>query len=140
MSEAKKGDKSPILLRLKNPIPREDMRRFDGLTFVGRHPGVEKDGFDMGWYFAAPVGMGGFPDDWFVGWRPLELEQRYLRMPWLVREFEGDEKAVIKDLAEVLSKHGLECGWAAEHGAEFLFLCLDAQMHLEFRHISRITR
>lgn len=29
------------------------------------------DGFDIGWSFAAPVGHGGFPDEWIVGWMPL---------------------------------------------------------------------
>jgi len=63
------------LLKLKNPVPepgRDDLRPFDGLEFVGRHTGLAEDGFDIGWSFAAPVGMGGFPDHWFVGWRPLE--------------------------------------------------------------------
>ena len=73
MSEAKK-DGTPILLYIKNPIPREgrdDLRVWDGRVFVGRHPGLASDGFDIGWNFAAPVGHGGFPDDWFEGWLPL---------------------------------------------------------------------
>lgn len=73
MAEAKK-DGTPILLYLKNPIPRptrDDLRRWDGLCFVGRHPGLAHDGFDVGWNFAAPVGQGGFPDDWFDGWLPI---------------------------------------------------------------------
>ena len=66
-------DRTSVLLLLKNPIPkdREDLRRWDGLQFVGRHPGLADDGFDIGWNFAAPVGHGGFPDDWFIGWMPL---------------------------------------------------------------------
>lgn len=36
-----------------------------------RHEPLPPDGFDIGWQFAAPVGCGGFPDDWFVGWMPL---------------------------------------------------------------------
>lgn len=61
-------DRTPVLLRLKNPIPwdRTDLRAFDGIAFVGRH-----NGDLMEWCFAAPVGQGGFPDDWFVGWMPL---------------------------------------------------------------------
>lgn len=73
MSTAKK-DGTRVLLLVKNPVPREgreDLRPFDGIQFVGRHPGVTEDGFDIGWNFAAPVGCGGFPDDWFVGWMPL---------------------------------------------------------------------
>ena len=60
--------RTAVLLLFKNPIPnsRADLRRFDGLQFVG------KIGSDIeGWGFAAPVGMGGFPDEWFVGWQPL---------------------------------------------------------------------
>jgi hypothetical protein len=62
-----------LLLKLKDPIPdeREDLRIWDDLIFVGRHPGLADDGFDVGWNFAAPVGQGGFPDEWFVGWISL---------------------------------------------------------------------
>lgn len=67
-------DGTSVLLRFKNPIPREGngvQRQWAGLQFVGRHPGVAEDGFDIGWSFAAPVGMGGFPDEWLEGWMPL---------------------------------------------------------------------
>lgn len=63
-----------ILIILKNPIPcpdRDDLRRWDGLQIVARHPGLAEDGFDIGWNVAAPVGHGGFPDDWIAGWMPL---------------------------------------------------------------------
>lgn len=72
MSEAKK-DKTPILLYFKDPIPnnRDDLRRWDGLVIVGKHHGLSEDGFDLGWSVAAPVGFGGFPDDWFLGWLPV---------------------------------------------------------------------
>lgn len=72
IAEAKKDGK-PILIKLKSPIPRilERDRPWDGLVFVGRHPGLSDDGFDIGWNFAAPVGMGGFPDDWIEGWREI---------------------------------------------------------------------
>jgi len=39
--------------------------------FVGRHPGLADDGFDIGWSFSAPVGYGGIPDEWIAGWMPL---------------------------------------------------------------------
>jgi hypothetical protein len=67
------GDGTSILLQLKNPIPRQrtDLAPWHGVAFVGRHPGREPDGFDVGWQFAAPVGQGGFPDEWFVGWQPV---------------------------------------------------------------------
>ena len=67
-------DRTPVLLAFKNPIPRpnrEDLREWDGLQIVARHPGVMEDGFDIGWNMAAPVGHGGFPDDWVAGWMPL---------------------------------------------------------------------
>lgn len=76
MAEARK-DGTPVLLKLLDPIPgRPDMEHFGGLQFVGRHLGVKDPTgiikrYDPGWNFAAPVGMGGFPDEWFEGWRPL---------------------------------------------------------------------
>ena len=36
------------------------------LQFVGRYTGDFSD-----WSFAAPVGMGGIPDAWLAGWKPL---------------------------------------------------------------------
>jgi hypothetical protein len=47
------------------------LKRWQGLAFVGRHHGYTRDGYDMGWAFAAPVGQGGFPDAWLAGWMPL---------------------------------------------------------------------
>lgn len=74
MKNARKNGK-PVLLQLKAKIPRSvyrnDLSVWDGLQFVGQHPGIEEDGFDIGWCFAAPVGCGGFPDEWFDGWQPL---------------------------------------------------------------------
>ena len=51
---------------------RKDLARFDGIQIPLQHPGVyEKDGrvWDHGWVIAAPVGQGGFPDEWIAGWR-----------------------------------------------------------------------
>ena len=72
MSSARK-DGTPVLLKLKDGISkdRRDLRYWNGLTFVGQHPGVESDGFDLGWQFAAPVGQGGFSDNWFDGWHAI---------------------------------------------------------------------
>jgi hypothetical protein len=67
-------DGTPVLLRLKCPIPepgRDDLRSIDGVAFVGRHPGIYEDGFDFGWNFAAPVGYGGIPDAWIECWYEL---------------------------------------------------------------------
>jgi hypothetical protein len=44
---------------------------WNGLQLPLRHPGLAADGFDIGWNLAAPVGHGGFPDDWIAGWQPL---------------------------------------------------------------------
>lgn len=72
IGEARK-DRTAYLLLLKNPIPnqRADLRIWDGLQFVGRHTGLAEDGFDIGWQFAAPVGCGGFPDEWIAGYQTL---------------------------------------------------------------------
>lgn len=70
-----KKDLKPILLKLRADLvsayEREDLNIWNGLVFVGCHPGLADDGFDMGWNFAAPVGCGSFPDEWFVGWQPI---------------------------------------------------------------------
>lgn len=72
IEEARK-DGTEYLLLLKNPIPYDSshVERWHGVRFVGRHMGLAEDGFDIGWQFAAPVGHGGFPDEWFVGFQPL---------------------------------------------------------------------
>lgn len=80
IAEAKKNG-SPILAKLRDDIyaPPTDVSslrehsgyRWNGLTVVLRHPGLADDGFDIGWNMQAPVGHGGFPDDWIEGWQPL---------------------------------------------------------------------
>ena len=50
---------------------RPDLARWNGQRVVIRHDGLADDGFDIGWSMAAPVGHGGFPDDWIEGWMPL---------------------------------------------------------------------
>jgi hypothetical protein len=55
---------------------REDLERWNGVQVVIRHPGIAADGFDMGWNMAAPVGYGGFSDDWIAGWQPLPTPPR----------------------------------------------------------------
>lgn len=72
ISTARK-DGTSYLLKFRGNLQaiRIDLERWNNLQFVGSHPGLCRDGFDVGWSFAAPVGMGGFPDDWFVGWRPI---------------------------------------------------------------------
>lgn len=54
-----------LLLLFRDDLP-ERCAGFNGIPFVGRHAG---SGYL--WSFAAPVGMGGFPDEWLVGWQPI---------------------------------------------------------------------
>lgn len=63
-------DKTVVLLKLRDDLP-DHAKHFNGIRFVGRHVGLGDDGFDVGWNFAAPVGMGGFRDEWMVGWQPV---------------------------------------------------------------------
>jgi hypothetical protein len=54
---------------------RPDLEPWNGVQVPLRHPGIfpgyDGEPFDMGWNVAAPVGNGGFPDEWIIGWRPL---------------------------------------------------------------------
>ncbi len=62
-----------VLLKFKDDIEvpgRPDVKQWNGIIFVGRNKLCD-DGYDMNWNFAAPVGMGGFPDEWLEGWLPL---------------------------------------------------------------------
>lgn len=60
---------------------REDLERWNGLQACLRHPGVAHDGFDIGWNMAAPVGQGGFPDAWIIGWMPLPAPPTFTPTP-----------------------------------------------------------
>lgn len=65
-------DGTPVLLKLKDDLSQYStdtdwLDTWNGMQFVGCR---EKSAF--AWSFAAPVGCGGFPDPWFVGWKPLE--------------------------------------------------------------------
>ena len=75
-------DGTPIWVLLRDDIyptlrpEREDLSRWNGLQLCVSHPGTyERDGrtWDHGWNMAAPVGNGGYPDEWIVGWRPLPV-------------------------------------------------------------------
>lgn len=76
----------PVLLRLKDVLRpnREDLEPCRGVIFVGHHNGILDDGLDIGWQFAAPVGHGGFPDEWFIGWRYLPDDEKLMENedPW----------------------------------------------------------
>lgn len=70
-------DRTRLLVKFYDDIyprlepQRDDLERWNGVYAVVRHNGVDPDGFDIGWQIAAPVGHGGFPDDWIEGWMPL---------------------------------------------------------------------
>ena len=71
ISEAKK-DGTPIWAVIRADLVeytgREDLDRWAGLQLPLRClPELAK----WGWNVAAPVGAGGFPDDWIAGWMPL---------------------------------------------------------------------
>lgn len=74
IAEAKKY-RTPILVKLRIPAEkinvRPDLKIWDGKQAVMHHIGPANDGFDVGWCFSAPVGAGGFPDEWIAGWMPL---------------------------------------------------------------------
>ena len=74
--ETAKKDRTPALLLVKKAMSidrgRPDLAAWDGQVIVCHHPGLASDGFDIGWSMLAPVGHGGFPDDWFSGWMPLD--------------------------------------------------------------------
>jgi hypothetical protein len=65
-------DGSPVILLLRDDIypvlrpEREDLKPWNGIAAVMRSRGDVS-----AWCFAAPVGQGGFPDEWMVGWQPL---------------------------------------------------------------------
>jgi hypothetical protein len=70
-------NRTPVLARMHPDLfprirpERPDLKRWNGVWIVIAHPGLDADGFDPDWHMAAPVGRGGFPDEWFVGWTPL---------------------------------------------------------------------
>lgn len=66
-------DRTDILARTRPDVFPEDHNRsgWNNRNVVIRHEGIVNDDFDMGWSVAAPVGYGGMPDKWFVGWQPL---------------------------------------------------------------------
>jgi hypothetical protein len=75
--EAAPKDRTVILAKFFDDIyprlcpHRDDLTRWNGIQVVIHHPGLADDGFDIGWSVSAPVGNGGFPDEWIEGWMPL---------------------------------------------------------------------
>lgn len=72
MSEAPR-DRTDILAKTRPDIYPEAHNRsgWNNRSVVIRHEGIVNDDFDMGWSVAAPVGYGGMPDKWFLGWQPI---------------------------------------------------------------------
>ncbi|KXV48751.1 hypothetical protein AD945_06270 [Gluconobacter albidus] len=112
MSEAKK-DRTPILAKIHDDLfprirpERADLKPWNGRWVVVSHPGIPEDGFDIGWGVAAPVGHGGFPDDWFVGWKPIECPANVAALEERVKVLEADQRKdqeVIHWLAEKLKQ------------------------------------
>jgi hypothetical protein len=66
-------DGTPVLVKVRDDIypvlrpNRADLEDWNGIWAV-----MKNYGNTMEWLFAAPVGHGGFPDEWMVGWLPLE--------------------------------------------------------------------
>lgn len=75
--ESAPRDRAPIRALIHDDLyprlkpGREDLEPWNGQEVILRHGGLGADGFDFGWNLAAPVGHGGFPDEWFVGWLPV---------------------------------------------------------------------
>ncbi|WP_264814001.1 hypothetical protein, partial [Gluconobacter albidus] len=96
MSEAKK-DRSPILAKIHDDLfprlrpERADLKPWNGRWVVVSHPGIPEDGFDIGWGVAAPVGYGGLPDDWFVGWKPIECPANVAALEARVKVLEKEQ-------------------------------------------------
>jgi hypothetical protein len=76
MSEAKR-DGTPYLLKFKAVLPNQGIGVFDitaarKLGFKDTIIAVMMNyGQSSGWLFAARIGHGGFPDDWFEGFKEL---------------------------------------------------------------------
>ena len=66
------------------------------------HPGIPEDGFDIGWGVAAPVGYGGLPDDWFVGWKPIECPAKVAALEARVKELEAARERLKRLVLDVL--------------------------------------
>ena len=127
MAEASK-DRKPILLKFVDKLEyegRPDLARWNGLMIVGRHPGLADDGFDIGWNFAAPVGMGGFPDEWFEGWRSLAIAADPYTAE--VERLTVQRDAALKALEILQDRADSLTGLLAEAAAQFHFY---EQQHL----------
>lgn len=66
-------DRTPILVKFKDNLQsiRDDLEPWNNVWCVMYWPHCD-DEFKPGWSIAAPVGYGGFSDNYLLGWRSLE--------------------------------------------------------------------
>lgn len=76
MSDAPR-DGTVILGRTRSDMPEDESlpqwsaHRWNDRYVPMKHEGRTPSDYDLGWSVALPVGHGGLPDDWFIGWQPL---------------------------------------------------------------------
>lgn len=91
---------TPVLLKVRAEADLPERgRNFAGIAFVGIHRGDR-----LGWSFAAPVGMGGIPDDWLEGWCPVHDGAAVA----LIQSQLDDVLAKVGTFAETLDENGFE--------------------------------
>lgn len=70
-------DGTVVLGRTRSDMPEDENsiawspHRWNDRYVPMRHEGETPSGYDLGWSVALPVGHGGLPDHWFIGWRHL---------------------------------------------------------------------
>lgn len=78
---------------------------WNGRWVAVSHPGILEDGFDLGWGVAAPVGHGGFPDNWFAGWKPVECGSNITALEARVAELGGALEGLMRAVSYRISFH-----------------------------------
>jgi hypothetical protein len=128
---------------------REDLKRWNGKQVPLRHQGLADDGFDIGWSLDAPVGYGGFPDDWIAGWLPLPANpgQQSLSKPkdlmlmhemiaFLKNAMSGTEGLIVREVpaglamscAKYVAQDGDRCGvYLIAAGPEYWILAASTE-------------
>lgn len=100
-------DRVPILAKVRPKLSweknRPDLQGWDGIQIVVRSSGGQ---LEFEWNMAAPVGHGGFPDEWFVGWKALDLPPS------------AEQQRSLKTMADEIDPFGGKYViWSREHGA-----------------------
>lgn len=76
MKDAPKNG-TPVLVKIKDDLSEYGVkpgRIGNAHGFSGLFAVMSNRGDEMEWWFAAPVGRGGFPDAWMDGWWPLPTD------------------------------------------------------------------